>query len=339
MNGIKREGGYGTDAAPNLQVIFGTGPVGFAAARFLLEKGLPVRMVNRSGTLPDHAFPLISPELRTRLEVKSADAMDQSAVRSVIAGASHAYHCANVGYHLWEKLLPTIHSNLMRAAISEGSVLGVAENLYMYARGLPVIDDKARVDPPSRKGRLMQRLHERLPAAGVRDGLKWASVRASDFYGPGATEQSLFGTVRFLDPLFAGKRPLLWGNIDTPHTFTNVEDYGRALAVAALTPKAQGDVWIVPNDRTVTTRTLAEVFFRAAGFTNGRTPQIRRIPRTGFALMGLVNPLIREILEVLYQKEEPYVVNGDRFRDTFGFKPTPIEDGVRRTLEWYRAAY
>ena len=65
-------------------------------------------------------------------------------------------------------------------------------------------------------------------------------MRASDFYGPGATEQSLFGTVRFLDPLFAGKPTLLIGDIDQPHSFTYVEDFGRALAVAALDPQAYG---------------------------------------------------------------------------------------------------
>ncbi len=37
-------------------VIFGTGPVGSAAARFLLQKGLPVRLVSRSGRRPAVLF-------------------------------------------------------------------------------------------------------------------------------------------------------------------------------------------------------------------------------------------------------------------------------------------
>jgi nucleoside-diphosphate-sugar epimerase len=61
------------------------------------------------------------------------------------------------------------------------------------------------------------------------------------------------------------------------------------------------------------------------------------VPRAAFAVAGLFSPLMREVLEVLYQKEEPYIVDGSRFRKTFGFEPTPLEEGVKRTLEWYRA--
>ncbi|MGA2611928.1 MAG: NAD-dependent epimerase/dehydratase family protein [Spirochaetia bacterium] len=335
--GSERKTSSGAHGEPGLQVVFGTGPVGCAAAELLLEKGLPVRMVNRTGKRPAGSFLDLGPGLKPALEFVSADAMKKDSVISAAQGATHIYHCVNVQYQDWEKKLPIMHANIVRAATESGAVLAAAENLYMYARGLDIIDDTARVDPPSRKGRLIQRLHESLVEAGVRDRLRWTVVRASDFYGPGSTEQSLFGTVRFLDPLFAGKRPLLWGNIDLAHTFTYVGDYGRALATAGLSPEAYGSAWIVPNDRTVTTRAIAELFFRAAGFTNSHMPRVQRIPRAGFAFVGLFNPLIHEVLEVLYQKEEPYVVDGGRFRKTFGFEPTPLEEGVRRTLEWYQA--
>jgi nucleoside-diphosphate-sugar epimerase len=54
-------------------------------------------------------------------------------------------------------------------------------------------------------------------------------------------------------------------------------------------------------------------------------------------LLGLFSPLLREIPEVLYQKEEPYVVDGGNFQRRFGFSPTTLEEGVRRTMAWYRA--
>jgi len=285
-------------------------------------------MVNRSGKLP----PAWAGAKAPGLDVASADAMDASAVSAVSAGASHIYNCLHAPYNMWEQILPSLYSNLISAAATAGAVLGIAQNLYMYARGVSVINEEARVDPPSRKGRLILRLHETLEEAGARSGLRWTTVRASDFYGPLATEQSLFGTVRFLDPMFAGKRGLLIGNIDQPHTYTYVGDYGRALATAALRSEALGRAWIVPNDRTLTTRALAEMFFAAAG----RPPRIRRASRGALAVLGLFNPVIREIPEVLYQKEEPYVVDGSRFASTFGFAPTPLEEGVRRTLEWYR---
>jgi nucleoside-diphosphate-sugar epimerase len=203
----------------------------------------------------------------------------------------------------------------------------------MFRRNTVPINEDSPVDPPSRKGRMVQMLHESLERAGRERGLAWVSVRASDFYGPGARLQSVFGTVRFLDPLFSGRRPGVIGNPELPHTYTYVGDFGRTLAVAALRPDAHGAAWIAPNDRTVTTRKMAEMFFTAAD----RSPGLSRIPRLAIALAGLFNPAIREVLEVLHQKEEPYVVDGSRFSSRFGLEPTRLEEGVDRTLQWYRA--
>jgi len=320
-------------------VIFGNGPVGSSAARFLLSKGHSVRTVSRTGRRPPIVFDDLSGDEQNRLELRSVDALDPKAVLAASRGASHLYHCVNVPYQDWPRVLPGLQANLVAAALQEKAVLGVAENLYMYARGVPVISDDTPEDPPTRKGLLRKQLHEKLVDAGKADGLAWTSVRASDYYGPGAVFQSLFGTQLFLDPLFKGKRPRIVGSLDQPHTYTYVEDYGRALAVAALDPRAHGRSWIVPNDRTLTARQVAEMFFAAAGRKPaGRNAAPGVIPRPLIAALGLFNPLLRELVEMLYQKEEPYVVDGSPFARLFSFLPTPLEEGVRRTIEWYRRA-
>jgi hypothetical protein len=170
MTGSPQQGGIG--AAPGLHVIFGTGPVGCSAAALLLEKGKRVRMVNRSGKHPDGAFMGLAPELEARIEFVSADARDWAAVSTASRGATHLYHCVNVLYQEWEKILPVMHANIVRAATESGALFAAAENLYMFARGVPVIDEKTPVDPPSHKGRLIQRLHENLIDAGVRGALQ-----------------------------------------------------------------------------------------------------------------------------------------------------------------------
>jgi nucleoside-diphosphate-sugar epimerase len=321
-------------SSKGVHVIFGTGPVGCFAAKLLLEKGLQVRMVNRTGKRPDGLLEGLSRDEESRLEIKGADALDKAGVLAVSGGATHIYHCANVSYELWKTVLPRLHANLVDAAVANGAVLAVAENLYMYARGTDVINEATPEVPPTRKGKLQHELHGRLIEAGKRRGLKWVSVRASDFYGPGAILQSVFGTTRFLDPLFAGRRPGLLGDPDQPHTYTYVGDYGRALAHAALTSEAHGRAWIVPNDRTMTSREVARLFFAAAA----QGKDVSRIPRFLLTGLGLFNPVIRELGEMLYQKEEKYVVDGSLFGSKFGFTPTSIEEGIRRTLEWYTSS-
>jgi nucleoside-diphosphate-sugar epimerase len=330
-------GGWNMDSQKKagLQVVFGTGPVGSSAARFLLEKGLDVRMVSRSGRRPVGLFDGLSADEERRLEFRAADALDTRAVLDAASGASHIYHCLNVLYQDWGKVLPTLHQNLLAAARQEHAVLAVADNLYMYARGVSVIDENTPEIPPTRKGQLRKDLHDRLLEAGKSEGLAWTTVRASDYYGPGGVLQSIFGTQFFLDPLYNGKLPRVVGSLDQPHSYTYVEDYGRALAVAALAPSAHGRVWIVPNDRTLTARQAAVKFFTAAG----RDARLGRFPRSLIAAAGVFNPLLREVTEMLYQKEEPYVVDGSRFAAQFAFAPTPIEEGVRKTLAWYEATH
>jgi nucleoside-diphosphate-sugar epimerase len=181
---------------------------------------------------------------------------------------------------------------------------------------------------------LRKRLHDRIVNAGTEAGLTWTAVRASDYYGPGATLQSMFGTQLFLDPLFNGGRPRLVGNLDQPHTLTYVEDYGSALALAALDPRAHGRSWIVPNDRTRTMREVAEMFMVSAGCKK----EIGVFPSPLIAVLGVFSPLLREVVEMLYQRERAYVVDGSRFAERFAFSPTPLEEGMRRTLAWYRRA-
>jgi len=316
-----------------VHVIFGNGPIGSAAARCLLEKEQTVRIASRSGSRPPVLFDELTPDQRSRLSFIAADARNTDAVLRATADASHIYHCVNVLYQDWRKMLPPIHENLVEAAVRSGAVLAVVENLYMYARGVDVIDESTPVVPPTRKGLLRQRLHETLEKAAETRGLRWTAVRGSDYYGPGASLQSFFGTRFFLDPLFRGGRPMSVGNIDQPHTFTYVGDFGSALAMAALDERALGKAWIVPNDRAVTQRELAGIFFRESG----RTARLNTMGRGMIAVAGLFSPLVRELQEMLYQKEEPYVVDGSRFVSTFGFSPTRLEEGVRKTLAWYKA--
>ena len=168
---------------------------------------------------------------------------------------------------------------------------------------------------------------------GARDGLRWTTVRASDFYGPGATEQSLFGTVRFLDPSLRGKAgEMLIGDIrPTPQLYIprGFRTGPGGCSTGSPGPRA--------GHRSFTQRSHPQhaggrgaLFLRRAPLSPDQTGSPR-----GIALPGLFDPVIREVLEVLYQKEEPYVVDGGNFRAAFHMEPTPLEEGVKRTLEWY----
>jgi hypothetical protein len=61
-----------------------------------------------------------------------------------------------------------------------------------------------------------------------------------------------------------------------------------------------------------------------------------RVPRFVLRSLGLFSPFMREIVEMTYQWEAPFVLDDTRFRQTFGYGPTPVDTAVAETAHWAR---
>ena len=315
-----------------LQVIFGTGPVGLNTAEALLEQGMRVRLVNRSGTLSADRRLVVSSLNEKNSEIQKVDARDPDEVQRAAEGASHIYHCVNPLYHQWSDILPIVQENLINAALKQDAVLAASENLYMYKRGVEVISLDTPIEPPTRKGMIRQDLHQKLIKAGLEKGLRWTTIRGSDFFGPGCTDQSTFGTRYFLDPLFKGQKISLMGNPEILHSYTYVKDFGKTLAMAAHNDKAWGNPWILANQEITNTEEIVRLFMDSSG----RSAPVGRLSRKLLKFLGLFSPVIREIPEMLYQKEEEYVVDGTHLQNVLKLTPTPLIQAVEETLKWYK---
>ena len=71
----------------------------------------------------------------------------------------------------------------------------------------------------------------------------------------------------------------------------------------------------------------------------GRAIDVAPVPRWIVKAMGLVVPLLREISEMLYQWDEPFVVDDQRFRQRFAMNPTDADGAAQATVNWARGAY
>ncbi len=54
------------------------------------------------------------------------------------------------------------------------------------------------------------------------------------------------------------------------------------------------------------------------------------------SLLGIFNPVIRELPEILYQSEQPFVVDHSKYERVFGFDATPHREAISGTLGWHR---
>jgi len=313
------------DPTRDLHVVFGAGQVGAVLARNLAAAGLPVRLVRRSGE---------DPEL-DGVQFMRADALDASVAAGAAVGAAAVYHCINVPYfaRLWAAELPRIQENLVAAAARAGARLVVLDNLYALGRtgGRPMTEETPFA-PCSRKGEVRARLAEALLAARRAGTVRAVTGRASDFFGPGGVNTYFEG--RFFRPVLAGKRAAVPVNPDAPHTYHFIPDVAAGLAALGRDPGAEG-TFMLPCRPAVTTRELCALLGKALG----RPVAISRIPRLALKLLGLGMPILRELGEMAYQWEEPFLVDDARFRARYGDISTPLPEAARLTAAWGEAAF
>lgn len=305
----------------DLHVVFGTGPLGKAVIKELHHQGKVVRAVNRSGqaALPEG------------VEIVAADAYQADAAREAAQGASVVYQCAQPAYHQWEALFPSLQASILDASAHHGARFVAGENLYMYGEVNGKISEDLPFRPTTRKGQIRARMAEAVLEAHHSGKVRTAAARGSDFYGPMVLDSTL-GERVFL-PLIRGKKASLIGKLDLPHTYTYVHDFGKAMVILGTQDSALGQAWHVPNPPTLTQRELVTIAAQLAG-----TPaQMSGMGRLMMSLGGLFIPEARETVEMMYEFEKPFVVDDSKFRDAFGDIDTPHEQGLRATIEWYRA--
>lgn len=309
-----------------LHVVFGAGQVGVPLAEILLAAGKPVRMVKRTRG----GFP-------AGVEVMLGDATDANFCHQACVDATSVYHCMNPEYSasIWEKFLPRYMDNLIEAAGGVGARLVVLDNLYMLGRtgGRP-INENMPSNPCSKKGEIRARVAERLFDSHRQGQVQAVCGRAADFYGPGG-RMTLFGDY-FWKPVLSGKTASSPANLDVIHTYHYIPDVAQGLATLGCADDATlGGIWMLPCQPAVTTRELA---YRFAPYLE-KNVQMKSMPRWLLNSLSLFMPMMRELSEMTYQWEEPFVVDDRKFREYFTDRPQVIEHAAQATIAWAKTAY
>lgn len=306
-------------------VIVGAGTIGTAVARRLVADGHTVRMVTRSGSGPEHEA----------VERVAADAADAGRLAELARGAVALHNCANPPYHRWSVDWPPLSDALLTAAERSGAVLVTTANLYGYGPPTgPMTEDTPLAAAEGTKGAVRNRMWRDALAAHEAGRVRVTEARASDFYGPGLRDTSHVG--QYVVPrLLAGRRGLVvQGDLDVPHSFTYADDVARTLVHLAGDERAWGRAWHVPTAPPVTLREMAS---RIAAVAGVRDRGLVVVPHAALRAGALALPWLRELLEVRYQFAAPFVLDSTAAQRAFGIEPTPLDEGLARAVEWWRA--
>ncbi|AKT37649.1 NAD-dependent epimerase/dehydratase family protein [Chondromyces crocatus] len=310
--------------APALHVVLGAGQIGARLSKLLLERGHRVRMVRLGPS---------SPSTNPDLTCVSGDMTDLAFAEEATRGASVVYDCMNPPYPRWPELLLPMARGALQGATRAGARLVALDCLYMYGRPSEPMREDTPHAPCSKKGALRVELANLRMGAHQRGDVQVAVGRASDFFGA-ALPFSCWNE-RFFQRVFAGKPGECMGDPDMPHAYTYVNDVAHALRTLGAHEAAFGSVWHLPTNPAESTRALASRLGRALDL------EIRmvRVPKLALRAVGLFSPFMREVAEMAYQWEVPFVVDDARFRATFGEGPTPVEEAVAETAAWARARF
>lgn len=300
-------------------VIVGAGPIGSALTRQIADRHGTVTVVTRSGRGPE----------RPGVTRVAADAARPGALRELCAGAATLFNCANPRTYLqWEAEWPPLAAALLDAAEHSGAVLVTLSNLYGYGP----VDGPLTTDLPlaatGHKGRLRAGMWRDALARHEAGAIRATEVRAADYIGPEVTAAG--GLLRrYADAVLHGRTAWSFGDPDVPHSVTYTEDAARVLVTVAADARAWGRAWHVPGTEPRTVRQMLADLADAVPGTPA--PRIRRVPGGLQSVLAPVVPILRELGEVRWQFERPFVLDATPTSTTFGLHGTPWGEVVAAT--------
>jgi len=267
------------------------------------------------------------------IEAVRADATNSTDLDRALEGATIVYQCSQPKYTRWAQEFPALQRSILNATVRAGADLVIADNLYMYGdpKGA-VIFDSSPERPVTKKGRVRKAMADAALDAHHAGLLRVAISRPSNYFGPAHDQSSkaVFGAA------VKGKSMQFFGSMDVPHSLTFYPDAARAMATLGTSELGWGSAWIPPVQRALTQREFAAMVWQAAGNTGAARTTV--VGRRMLAAIGLVVPVVREVVEMYYEYGKPFIVDSSHYESTFTDKPTPMADAIRATLESYAGA-
>jgi len=277
------------------------------------------------------------------IEVVPGDLRDRTTIAPAMRGVDVVYNIAALYREagLPEREYFAVNAAAVGTLIEAAAEAGARRLVHCSTVGVhgDVERPPADEDAPLRPGDVYQRSKVEGEAiarqAAARTGLDVVIARPTGIYGPGD---------RRLLKLFRGvarRRFLFLGTGNIFYHLTYIDDLVEGFRLCAETPGAAGRTYILAGGEVMTLAALVEAIAREAGVA----PPRLRLPVWPFwfagamceiacAPFGIEPPLYRRRVD-FFTKSRAFDIA--RARRDLGFRPrVGLEDGIRRTLAWYR---
>ena len=328
------------NGAQPVLVTGGTGFVGSAVVRALLQPGRRIRALVRPGSPRDNLAGL-------DVELVEGDLREPDSVDRAMAGAGVLFHVA-ADYRLWASDPDEIQRNnlagtriVMESALRHGlsRIVYTSSVATLAPRpdGTPADEgnplDAARAIGAYKKSKVAA---ERLVQAMVAErGLPAVIVNPSTPIGPRDIKPTPTG--RIIVEAASGRMP---GYVDTSLNLVHVDDVAAG-HVAALERGRIGELYILGGENVSLARMLGEIARLV-----GRRPPGLRIPRTAIYPVAMVAETIARFtrrepfvtLDGLRMAKHHMVFASAKAERELGYRARPFTEGLAEAVAWFRQA-
>jgi UDP-glucose 4-epimerase len=300
------------------------GFIGSALARAVLAQGDQVRGIDNLST----GKPENLTAIREHIDLRQADLLDLDAARAACAGVDYVFH---------EAAIPSVPRSVADPIESNRANIDATVNLLVAARDAKVkrvvyaASSSAYGDTPTLPKREDMSPNPISPYAVAKltgelymksfwrcYGLETVSLRYFNIFGPRQDPNSPYSGVlaKFITQMLRGNQPVILGDGQQSRDFTYIDNVVSANLLASKAPAAEvaGHVFNVATGHRVDLNETFRLLKKLTGYAGdvGYAPE-----RTGD---------VKHSLADLTQA-----------RKHLGYEPVvDFEEGLRRTIEWYR---
>lgn len=293
------------------------GHIGAAAARAFLAAGYAVTGFGRSNK---HHIP--------GLTFVKGDANDVESMRAAIGDIDLVFNALNLPYHQWtEGRMEAQHERVIAALGTTGKTLLFPVSIYNYAATDRVVTPDMPQHPHTPRGEIRARVEDLYRAAAGRGDLQFLMVRAGDFYGPGTTGD--WYDLAMMSEAKKGKVAIM-GAPGVAHAWAYLPDLARAFVKVA---EARARLGRFENFHFAGHFVTPEALRAAMAVATPAGTRFGWVPRWIFPVIGLVNPLMRDMAKMAYLWDNPMELRDPRLDALLGpHFATPFPEAVAETV-------
>lgn len=306
-------------------VLGATGGSGQAIVSELLSREIEVIAFGRSESklkklMKEHdSTPLLTYQL--------GDIFDYRTIVEAAKDVDVIFQCANVQYHEMADKLLLLGENVMKAADILDKKIVIVDGIYVYGHQVAKGDENHPKQPHTKKGKIRVGF-EQLIFDKKWKNAKALIVRLPDYYGITSQNSYLHPT---LTGLAGNKTSIFIGNLKTPREYVYLPDAAKMIVEIANKDDSYGENWNIPGAGLISGKEI----IKFAREITGNKKMVIPLNKNAIRISGLFNPVMKEVVEIMYLTEEGFTLSGEKYENRIGkIVATPYKEGLKETLSF-----